>query len=82
MDELREEILDRLISLIETYKMDTYMPNLLELAHHFEVRAAVDFIEDIYECKEVFASPLRQSIKRYYREIKQLVNGFIAETEV
>jgi uncharacterized radical SAM superfamily protein len=62
--------------------MDTYMPDLLELAHYFEVQAALDFIEDLYQIKNVFALPLRQSIETYYREINQLAKSVIFETEV
>jgi hypothetical protein len=78
--ELREVILERLISLIETYKMNEYLPHLIELAQHFELSAAVYFIEDLYLSKDSFVLPLRQSIEMYYREIIKL--GAIVETEV
>ena len=78
--ELREEILDRLISLIETYKMHEYKPYLAGLIHRFEVSEAMNFIKCLFIDKELFMPTLCSAIEICYREMNGLFT--IGETEV
>ena len=78
--ELREEILDRLISLIETYKMHEYKPYLAGLIHRFEVSEAMDFIKLLFIDRHKFIPLVCSAIEKCYREMNNLFT--ISETEV